>query len=124
MKLIFFNIFILITLTISAQQSEFPVTNKSEFTSYITKQNDTIRVGDKIELGTPAAPTQFTYITQNSYNVSPDLTGDVIEVLKLKSKGNKKRGYKMYAYFKGYGIAYVVISIEAAIKTGEVIIKR
>lgn len=114
---------ILYTLNLTAQTVNYPVTAKGEYTQYTSKENIIFKVGDTLELGLPYAADGFTYITQNSFNVDPSLAGDLITIVKLKSYGNKNRGYKMYAHFKGYGMAPVLIDLENAIKTNEIIIK-
>lgn len=94
-------------------------TKSGNHTQYITKTNDTIKTGDTITLGLPNNGNQYLFITQGNTPAAAHISGDQVKITKLKSVGTKKRGYKMYAIFKGYGLP-VYIQIDQAIKTEEI----
>ncbi|WP_076456656.1 hypothetical protein [Zobellia uliginosa] len=48
------------------------------------------------------------------------MAGKPIVIDKLKTYGNKKSRYKMYAQFKGYGLLPVLIDYETALELGEI----
>jgi hypothetical protein len=95
-------------------------TKFGSFKQYITKSNDTLKVGDKITFGLPTNGNQYIYITQGNVPAAAKINGDTVTIHKLKSIGNKTKGYKMYALIKGYGLLPVFVDIEAAIKTEEI----
>lgn len=105
-----------IALSTYAQQPTKP----GNFKTYITKTGDTLKVGDVITIGLPRNGDNFTFITQGNVTASAHISGDAVKITKLKSIGNKQRGYKMYAYFKGYGMLPVIFDIDNAIKTEEI----
>lgn len=116
MKKLILTLVIAITATTVFAQKP---TKKGNFNSYITKTNHTIKVGDTITIGLPNNGNQFLFITQGNQPAAAHISGDQVVISSLKSVGNKKRGYKMYATFKGYGLS-VYIDIDNAIKTEEI----
>lgn len=116
MKNILFLAAIFFSLNAAAQKP----TTKGNFKEYITRSNDTIRIGDTITFGIPANGQQYIFITQGNAPCSAHISGDIATISKLKSIGNKQRGYKMYAQVKGYGLIPVSIEIENAIRMEEI----
>ena len=120
MKKLTFVLFFIASITYS-QTAEFGnLSKKSEYQIYITSTGFKINVGDTLTLGTPTSDLGFTYISQNGQRVSNTLAGKQIIIDKLKTYGNKKNGYKMYAHFKGYGLLPVLIDYETALELGEI----
>lgn len=76
-------------------------------------------IGDTLTIGLPSTDFGFMFITQGNQKTTPALANTKVVVDKLKTFGNKKRGFKMYAQFKGYGMLPVMIDIETALQTGE-----
>lgn len=122
------NIKLLLTLTLftynitKAQQSivSYSTMDKAKtYQAYITKAGDTIQAGDRIEIGQPRTDV-YTYITQGNMPSGPIIAGATPIVKKIKVVGNKKRGYRAYVLFGGYGLS-VYIDWENAVKTGEVL---
>ena len=88
------------------------------FTEYHTKSGDVLKINDTITIGYPLGK-EFTFLTQGDLFVAARLSNTKVSVSKIKSAGNKNRGYKIYVLFKGYG-APVHIDYEAALETGEI----
>lgn len=109
-------------LTINAQTCQFPVNQKGNFKTYISKENIEFTVGQKIEIDLPYSGNIYNFITQGSQPAGTVITGAVVEITKLKAIGNKSIGYKMFAQFKGFGALPVDIDIENALKVGEIVI--
>lgn len=119
MKYLFLALFT--TLFSFSQSSNYPP-ESGTYETYTTKKGQTISVGDHIELGLPYAGTHFIFISQDNTYVRSRLAGDVVEITKLEAATNNKKSYKMQAYFKGYGVLPVIIDIENALKTEEIIL--
>ena len=113
----------LFTIAVFAQNSNYKNLTKGTFNSYESKTGVVFNVGDQIELGIPSSDFGFTFISQGGQRVSSSLAGNMVTILKLKTYGSKKRGYKMYAHFKGYGMVPVLIDLEMAQRTKEIIIE-
>jgi len=104
-----------------AQTAEYgKLIKKSNYKNYITKNNDTLKVGDTLTIGIPTSDLGFTYISQGGQRVSNMLSEKKVIIDKLKTYGNKTNGYKMYAHFKGYGLIPVLIDYETAMELGEI----
>lgn len=116
------TILLFFTISISyAQKAEYEnLTKKAEYEIYQTKNGFKIKVGDTLKLGVPTSDLGFTYISQNVQRVSNTLAGKNIIIDKLKTYGNKRNGFKMYAHFKGYGLLPVLIDYETALELGEI----
>ncbi|MBU3026873.1 hypothetical protein Q4603_16035 [Zobellia galactanivorans] len=116
------TVFLLFMVSITySQTAEFGnLTKKSEYKNYKTKSGYKINIGDTLALGIPSSDLGFAYISQNGQRVSHTLAGKPIVIDKLKTYGNKKSGYKMYAQFKGYGLLPVLIDYETALELGEI----
>jgi len=97
------------------------LTKKYEYQIYLTKTEDTLKVGDTLTIGVPTSDLGFTYISQGGQRVSNTLSDKKVVVDKLKTYGNKENGFKMYAHFKGYGLLPVLIDYETAFELGEII---
>jgi hypothetical protein len=121
--------FFLITVLIfasntQAQNSSFPPKEAGKVNQYTSKTHQTLKVGDEIEIGLPYAGNIFVFITQQNLGVSADLSSSIVKVTEIEIIGNKKKGYKAYAKFKGYGALPVYINIEPAINSKEIIINQ
>lgn len=114
---------ILIPVFSFSQNARFgKITSKEELTQYITKNNTTIKVGDKIIIGLPSAPTQFVFITQGGKTTTPNLAFNIITVQKIVTIGTDKTGYKAYIRLKNYGLVPLLIDIEPAIQSKEILL--
>lgn len=111
---------LLFALFISAIGFAQQPTKKGTHKQYITKTNDTIRVGDTISIGLPYNGNEFMFITQGNARTSSHISGDEVVITKLESLKANKTNFKMYALFKGYGLIPVHVDLENAIKTGEI----
>jgi hypothetical protein len=96
------------------------VDRKGNFYGYITKEQDTISVGDTLRIGIPSSPYGFIFLTQGGASVASWLSGNEVEIVKIESIGNEKRGFKIYFHFKGYGMMPVLIDYESALRTKEI----
>lgn len=116
------TIFLLFTISIGYSQTAKygNLTKKAEYENYQTKNGFEIKVGDTLKLGVPTSDLGFTYISQNGQRVSNTLAGKDVVIDKLKTYGNKRNGFKMYAHFKGYGLLPVLIDYETALELGEI----
>lgn len=106
-------------LAAGAQTAKYGALTSGTFEKYVTAGGVVIASGDSLTIGPPAGNTSYQFITQSGILAAPHLAGVVVKIDKLKTYGNKKRGWKMYAQFKGYG-APVLIDIEQALKAGEI----
>ena len=104
-----------------AQNADHSNLSKGTFQSYTTKDGNTYRIGQQVEIGLPSSDNGFNWISQNGQKAANFLAGKTITISKLKTYGNKKQGFKMYAHFKGYGLP-VLIDLEVAERTGEIIV--
>ena len=117
-------LFLIFTSTIYSQEATYTtISKKGTFKKYTTKDNYTIKIGDTLLIGVPYQGDTFAFITQGNSPTISALSGTKAVVTKLKSWGNKRRGYKMFAQFKGWGLLPVNIDIEGAISAKEIIIK-
>lgn len=83
--------------------------------TYVTKEGDTLTVGQPITLGIPTGAEGFRFLTQGNQPVANWLAGTEVTIHKFK----KVRG-KTYVLFKGYGLLPIYIDYEIARQTGEV----
>ena len=119
MKYLF--LFLFFSVAAQSQVAQYgKVNKKSTFDAYITKAGNTIKAGDTIHIKLPSTDTGFMYISQGQQKVSAMLADTKVEVDKIKSYGNKKRGYKVYLHFKGYGMLPVLIDYETALIADEI----
>lgn len=104
----------------TAQTGTYPLTKKKNYKTYVNQAGKTINIGDTITINQPKTADAFTFITQGNQPAAAFISGDVVTISKLKSIGNKTRGYKMYAYVKGYGLLPVMIDLDQAINAKEI----
>lgn len=104
-----------------AQTATYPP-QEGRFKTYVTKNGDTISIGDKVQLGIPFGGTTFIFLSQDSQYVRSRLAGDIVTITKLESRTNNKTSYKMQAFFKGYGLVPVIIDVENALEVKELIL--
>ena len=125
MKSVIFVLFLSIFfLNLNAQTTEFnKVTSKGEFKEYISKNKDTIKTGDKLLIGLPSADLGFVFITQGGQITTPNLAYSEITIKKILSLGSKKKGYKIYLQFDGFGLIPILIDYEPAFYSKEIILK-
>ncbi len=110
----------LISFSIFGQKAIFnKINSEGNFTEYETKEGVVLKIGDTLKIGYPRN-TNFTFITQGGVPATAFLSNTKVVVTKLKSVGNKTRGFKMYALFKGYGLVPVYIDYDSAFETGEI----
>lgn len=105
------------------QAAKYGQLTAGKFDTYQAQNGAVISVNDTLIIGTPTGNNAFNYINQGVQPVAPHLSGVPVVVSKLKTDGNKRRGFIMYAYFKGWGIP-CAINIEPAIKHGEIELKQ
>lgn len=94
-----------------------------KFEEVITKEGDTLRIGQTLTLGIPTGADNFRYITQTNIGVANWLAGVDVTIHKLQSirlGSGKNNPAQLFVLFKGYGLAPVYIQWETARKTGEV----
>ncbi len=121
MKLLTMFLLAIVSMGYSQSAKYGELTKKSEYDYCQSKNGYEIKVGDTIVLGVPTSDLGFTYISQNGQRVSNSLAGNTILIDKLRTYGTKKSGYKIYAYFKGYGLLPVLIDYETALELGEIL---
>ncbi len=95
------------------------ISKNAHWENYISKAGDTLSIGDYIEILDPRSDV-FTYITQGNISAGPIISGTSPAITKIKSVGTKKRGYKIFLGFKGYGLLTVWIDYENALRSSEV----
>jgi hypothetical protein len=91
------------------------------YTEYTSKNNTSIKTGDKIRIGFPSNGNYFTYITQGNESVHSKLNNILVEITKIEAVKLQNGYTKTYAYFKGFGSLPVQIDIEAAIHFKEIL---
>ena len=96
------------------------IENRGKYESYITQGQDTITIGDRIQILDPRTDV-FTYITQGNAPAGAIIAGTHPIISKIKTFGTKKRGFKAYIGFSGYGLT-VWIDYENAIRAQEITI--
>jgi len=115
---------VLFILSISfcySQTAEYDkLTKKSSYKLYITKTGDSLKVGDSLRIGIPTSDLGFVHISQGGQRVANWLSEKKVKIDKLKTYGETKNGFKMYAQFKGYGLLPVLIDYETALDVGEI----
>jgi hypothetical protein len=122
MKTIIITLIILFSINAMSQTTSFPPTEPGAFKSYTSKSGKKINIGDQIELGLPFAGINFVFINQNRIGVVANLSGSIVTIEEIEVTGDKKKGYKAFAKFKGYGSLPVYINIEPAINSKEIVI--
>lgn len=120
----FYILFLLLGYTINAQIVNYPISKEGNYESYISKDSILFKVGDKLTIGLPKNGDKYLFISQGGTPAGTVLTGNEVIISKLKVVGNKKRGYRMFAQFKGYGLIPVDIDIENALKVDEIEIEN
>ena len=120
MKII--NILFLLFFSISfAQTATYgKLTKKADFKVYIAKNEDTLKIGDTLTIGAPTSNTGFVYITQGGLKVPNESSKKKVIIERLKTRGNEKKGYQMYAQYKGFGFVPVLIEYDMAFEVGEI----
>lgn len=121
MKKITFLLFIL-SITVSSQTATYPVTKEGKYKTYISRDSLVFNVGDKLEIDLPYNVDRYMFISQGQVPAGTAITGATVEIKKLISIGDDKKGYKMWAQFKGYGLLPVDIDIENALRVNEIIL--
>ena len=112
-------LFILISFSAFSQKAVYNnIKEPGNYTEYQTKEGSVLKIGDTIQINFPLGQ-EFTFLTQGDYHCGAQLSNTKAVVTKLKSIGNKTRGYKIYAAFKGYGMP-VYIQYEEALQSGEI----
>ncbi|WP_188464402.1 hypothetical protein [Bizionia arctica] len=114
-------LFFLVSAFSYSQTATYPP-EPGRYETYQTKEEQTISIGDKVEIGIPYGGKEFIFISQGNEYVKSRLAGDIVEIIKLEALSNNKTSYKMQAYFKGYGLLPVVIDLENALKVKEIIL--
>lgn len=115
-----FLLFLFTTFGCFAQTVEYnKISYESNFKEYKSKAGNTIKVGDTLNIGYPRAGDRFTFITQGNEPTGTIIANTRVVITKIKTYGNKTRGYKTYILFKGYGMIPVYIDYESAFETGE-----
>lgn len=95
------------------------ITSENSFKEYEAKNGNLVMVGDTLSIGLPANGREFLFITQANNPAGTVLANSKAVITKLKTVGNKTRGFKTYALFKGYGLP-VYAEIESALEIGEI----
>jgi hypothetical protein len=111
-----------ISFNVFSQSIDFNNLNKEgNFNEYISESGISFKVGDIIKIGLPSNGSIYTFITQAGAPCAAVISNTKNKIVKIKIIGSKKRGYKAYLLFGGYGIN-CYIDIENAILRQEVII--
>lgn len=102
--------------------SDLAIAGKGYFTSYISSDSCSYKIGDKLKIGRPSAGTMFTFITDDFLNTAKNLNGNIsseqVEIKQILNIGNAKSGYHIKIQVKGLQGKYV-IKVEEAIASGE-----
>jgi hypothetical protein len=113
-------LFLLLSTSVFAQKAIYNKTSEAGlFKEYQTKSGNVLKIGDTITIGIPMHGPNFTFLTQGDFQIAPHLSNVKVSISKIRSVGNKKRGYKTYIGFPGYGWN-CFIDYESALETGEI----
>ncbi|SHG28590.1 hypothetical protein [Flavobacterium johnsoniae] len=113
-------IFLLISCNAFSQKAVYnKITSENSFKEYETKNGNLITIGDTLSIGLPANGREFLFITQANTPAGTVIANSKAVITKIKTIGNKTRGFKTYALFKGYGLP-VYTEIESALEIGEI----
>ncbi|HFG0566833.1 SHOCT domain-containing protein [Flavobacterium psychrophilum] len=123
--------FALLTSIISFGQEinfkDLSTSSRGEFTSYISQDNATYKIGDRIKIGVPSSNKTFAFITEGDgfllpiTNLTAASSGQETEIKKISIIGNKRTGYSVTFRTKGMtGLSNYTIQFENALSTGEV----
>lgn len=96
------------------------IDKEGTYQEYISKNNQSIKIGDTININYPSTPDKFIYITQGNQYTGTVLNNTKIVVYKIKTIGNKNRGYKTFLLFKGFGLLPIFIEYESALDKNEI----
>lgn len=101
----------------------FPAKKTGDYEKYISKDSLVFQVSQKLEIGMPSNGSTFVFLTQgNMEPVGAHISGDIITIRKIRAIGKSQTGYKGYFIIRGYGLANLLIDIENALKTGEILL--
>jgi len=95
------------------------INSDNNFKEYQSKNGNIIKVGDTLSIALPANGNTFLFITQGNAPGGIILANTKNVITKIKTIGNKTRGFKTYALFRGYGLS-VYADIESALEVGEI----
>lgn len=106
---------------------DLSTSSRGEFTSYISQDNATYKIGDRIKIGVPSSNKTFAYITEGDglllpiTNLTTASSGQETEIKRIFVVGNKRAGYSVAFRTKGItGLSNYTIQFENALSTGEV----
>ncbi|MCW2120727.1 hypothetical protein [Flavobacterium sp. 7A] len=101
--------------------------SRGEFISYVSQDDATYKVGDRIKIGVPSSNKSFAFITEGDgfllpiTNLTASSSGQETEIKKIFVVGNKRAGYTVSFRTKGItGLSNYSIQFENALSTGEV----
>lgn len=101
---------------------------KGEYTSYVSKDGATYKIGDRLKLGVPSSNKTFAFVYEGDglllpmTNVGSVVSGTETEIKRIFVVGNKRAGYSVTLRTKGFtGLANYSVLIENAIAAGEVV---
>ena len=105
-----------------AEYGKIPRPNsfKDDYTAYITKSHDTLRIGDTLIFGKATGIT-YMHITQDGRGVSPSFAGRKVVVHNLHAFKQKLWQGLIFVNVKGFGMVPVYINYEIAFETGEIL---
>jgi hypothetical protein len=110
---------LLFSTMVVAQTTKNELIKEELITEYKAETGDIIKVGEKIKVGLPSAGNQFVYITQGNLPCGTIIANQEYLVKKIKVVGSKKRGFKAFALFSGFGLS-CYIEIETALMVNEI----
>ena len=101
---------------------DLSTSSKGKFTSYVSKDNVTYKIGDRIKIGFPSSSNKtFTFITQGGEHLPAFTSGREPEIEKILVLGDKRSGYCVYFSTDGMGgFLNYIIQFENALSVGEV----
>jgi hypothetical protein len=125
MKNIVLGVLLLINIISFGQEINFKdlsTSSKGKFTSYVSKDNVTYKIGDRIKIGFPSSSNKtFTFITQGGEHLPAFTSGREPEIEKILVLGDKRSGYCVYFSTDGMGgFLNYIIQFENALSVGEV----
>lgn len=90
------------------------------YTEYVSKNGETISIGDSLQIETPSNIEKYAHITQNDAYLRADQMNKKLKIKAINVSGDDKKGYMTFFTCKGLGATPVFVKYEDALQTNEI----